>query len=141
MKIFKSLIMLFSMAFLSGCLGTQYLKQGQYLIYQQKIKGNKQTSSEELSELFRQKSNKRIPLIQVSPYIYFYQWGLKTYDTRKLEIKRDSVDNEFGRKIELAASNPKKRNRLTKKKNKRIEKIEKSMLEGNFLMRLGEPLA
>lgn len=126
---------------MTGCYGLRYLKKDQYLIYQQKIKGNKQTSTEDLQELFKEKRNKRIPIIQMSPYIYFYQWGLKSYDKDKLVSKRDSIKTAYDRMIRQDSSDQKDVNKLTRKKNKKIEKIDRSIENGNFLMRLGEPLA
>ncbi len=126
---------------MNGCIGLRYLKRDQYLIYQQKIKGNKHTSSEDLADLFKIKRNKRLPIIPLSPYVYFYQWGLKNYDQKKLQSKRDSTEKYFDHIIGEDSSNQKLVNKLTRKRNKKVEKIDKSIQDGNFLMRLGEPLA
>ncbi len=126
---------------MSGCYGLRYLKKDQYLVYQQKIKGNKEISTEDLQNLFKIHQNKRIPLIQMSPYIYFYQWGLKSYNTKKLEHKRDSIQHYYADLIARDSLNSKKVNKLTRQRNKRTEKIDNALENGNFLMRLGEPLA
>ena len=127
---------------LTGCLGTRYLENGEYLLYNQKIKGNEITSKEKLKELYKQKPNKRIPILNFSPYIYLYQWGLRSFDVRKLEDKKEKVRDKYNQKIEqFADKKPKKTDRIERKKTKKMDKFDKTITEGNFLMRLGEPLA
>jgi outer membrane protein insertion porin family len=128
--------------FLTGCLGTRYLEKGEYLLYSQKIKGNEVTSKENLEEFYKQKPNKRIPILNFSPYVYFYQWGLKAYDVNKLEEKKQETREKFDDKIaKYEKEKPKKVEHLGRKKTKKLDKIDKTINEGNFLMRLGEPLA
>jgi hypothetical protein len=128
--------------FLTGCLGTRYLEKGEYLLYNQKIKGNEVTSKENLKEFYQQKPNKRIPILNISPYVYLYQWGLKGYDVEVLEDKKENIREKYDQKIEkFDEEKPKKAERLQRKKTKKIDKIDKTINEGNFLMRLGEPLA
>ena len=128
--------------YLSGCLGTRYLQKDEYLIYNQKIKGNDETSKEKLTEFYKQKKNKRIPILNLSPWVYFYQWGMKSYDPTKLEQKKQETSDHFNQKIaKYNVEKPRKAGRLTDKKTKKLDKIDRSINEGNFLMRLGEPLA
>jgi len=128
--------------YLSGCLGTRYLQKDEYLIYNQKIKGNNETSKEKLAEFYKQKKNRRIPILNLSPWVYFYQWGLKSYDQDKLDDKKQVTTDKFDQKIALYnVDKPKKAGRLTDKKTKKLDKIDKTINEGNFFMRLGEPLA
>jgi outer membrane protein assembly factor BamA len=128
--------------FATGCLGTRYLEKGEYLLYNQKIKGNEVTSKENLKEFYRQKPNNRIPILNFSPYVYLYQWGRNGYDLDKLQDKKEKVREKYNEKIKrFSDDKPKKASRLEKKKTKKLDKIDKSITEGNFLMRLGEPLA
>jgi len=127
---------------ISGCLGTRYLGQDEYLIFNQKIKGNEITSKENLEQFYKQKPNKKIPILNFSPYVYFYQWGLNNYDVKKLEGKKVKVREKIDKKIEMHVDEkPKKVEKLQRKKTKKLDKIDKTINEGNFLMRLGEPLA
>lgn len=127
---------------LSGCLGTRYLQDNEYLIYSQKIKGNEETSKEKLAEFYKQNKNKRIPILNLAPWVYFYQWGMKSYDVDELESKRQEIAQKYDSKIErFKEEKPGKIARLEEKKTKKLDKIDKSINEGNFLMRLGEPLA
>jgi len=128
--------------YLSGCLGTRYLQKDEYLLYNQKIKGNDETSKEKLAEFYKQKKNRRIPILNLSPWVYFYQWGLNSFDLDKLNEKKQVTTDKFDRKIALHnVDKPKKAARLTDKKTKKLDKIDKTINEGNFFMRLGEPLA
>ena len=127
---------------LTGCLGTRYLEQGEYLLFNQKIKGNEITSKENLEEFYKQKPNKKIPILNFSPYVYFHQWGLKAYDVNKLEKKKEEMRDKFDDKItEYEKEKVKKAERIKRKKTKKLDKIDKTINEGNFMMRLGEPLA
>ncbi len=137
-----SLFILIVSIYLSGCLGTRYLEKDEYLIYSQKIKGKTITSKEKLAEFYKQKQNKRIPLLNLSPYVYFYQWGLNAYDIDKLNKKKEDESIRFDEKIaHYEVEKPKKAGRLFNKKTKKLDKIDKNINEGNFMMRLGEPLA
>ena len=128
--------------YLSGCLGTRYLQKDEYLIYNQKIKGNEETSKEKLTEFYKQKKNKRIPLLNLSPWVYFYQWGMKSYEIDKLNKKKELTSTKYDEKIALYnTEKPKKAGKLTEKKTKKLDKIDRTINEGNFFMRLGEPLA
>ena len=128
--------------YLSGCLGTRYLQKDEYLIYNQKIKGNEETSKEKLTEFYKQKKNKRIPLLNLSPWVYFYQWGMKSFDIDKLNKKKELTSTKYDEKIALYnTERPKKAGKLTEKKTKKLDKIDRTINEGNFFMRLGEPLA
>jgi len=127
---------------LSGCLGTRYLQKDEYLIYNQKIKGNDETSKEKLTEFYKQKKNRRIPLLNLSPWVYFYQWGLNSFDVDKLNQKKQVTTDKYDQKIALYnVEKPRKAAKLTDKKTKKLDKIDKTLNEGNFFMRLGEPLA
>lgn len=137
-----SLFILIVSIYLSGCLGTRYLEKDEYLIYSQKIKGKTVTSKEKLAEFYKQKKNKRIPLLNLSPYVYFYQWGLKAYDIDKLNEKKETESVKFDEKIaSYENEKPKKAGKIYDKKTKKLDKIDKTINEGNFMMRIGEPLA
>jgi hypothetical protein len=128
--------------YLSGCLGTRYLQEDEYLIYNQKIKGNEETSKEKLAEFYKQNKNRRIPILNLSPWVYFYQWGMKSFEPEKLNQKKQLTIEKYDRKIEeYKNEKPKKAGRTTDRKTKKLDKIDKTLNEGNFLMRLGEPLA
>ena len=143
MKLTYNLFFLVFLLFLSGCLGTRYLEQDEYLIYKQKVKGTEETSPTRYTDFFRQEPNKRLPLLPVSPYVYLYQWGLNNYNEEEIKKEKTEIQEKFDSKIEEAAAEnkEKKANRLREKKSRKLAKKDKILEEGNLLMRWGEPLA
>ena len=126
-----------------GCVGTRYLEDNQYLLYEQEIKGANRVSEGELADFYRQEPNSRLPLLPISPFVWLYQTGLKRYDKEELRQEKVDITQKYNRKIEAAQAEDKrgKVKRLTRKKDDKISKIERTVEEGNLLMRWGEPLA
>ncbi len=126
-----------------GCVGTRYLDEGEYLLYEQEIKGANKIDEGELTDFYRQEPNSRLPLIPVSPFVWLYQRGLKNYNKDELQREKTKIAQKYDQKIETARDNQKsnKVKRLTKKKDAKVSKIERSLKEGNLFMRWGEPLA
>ncbi len=143
MKLTFNLSFLIFLTLLSGCLGTRYLEEDEYLIYKQKVTGTDKTSSARYTDFFRQEPNKRLPLLPVSPYVYLYQWGLNQYDEAEIEQEKDEITTKFDAKIQEAQveEKSKKVTRLEDKKSRKLAKKDKILEEGNLLMRWGEPLA
>ncbi len=127
----------------SGCVGTRYVNEGEYLLYDQEIKGTKKVSDDELSDYYRQEPNQRLPIVPFAPYVWLYQLGLRNYDQEALQQEKEALTQKYDRKIEAAREKSKdnKVRRLTEKKDKKVSKIERDIEEGNLLMRWGEPLA
>ncbi|MFC2125514.1 BamA/TamA family outer membrane protein [Bacteroidota bacterium] len=126
---------------LSGCLGLRQLEDDQILLYRQKISGNKDFSKEKLEEFYRQKPNKRIPLIQVAPYVYFYHWGQNAYNAEKYQAEKVKIEEKYDRKISSKGNKPEKIANLERKKQKKKSKVDNKIEEGNLLMRWGEPIS
>jgi len=132
--------LIFTTILFSGCLGTRYLKPNEALLYKQKIVANKSVDVDLLEELYAQTPNRQFPLIPFSPYVWFYQAGIKKYDKNALIIKKNELITEYDSLI-TQTSNQKKQNKLLQKRNRKSLKIDKVIKEGNVLMRWGEPLA
>lgn len=143
MKLTFNLFFLSFVLLLSGCLGTRYLEQDEYLIYKQKISGTDETSAARYTDFFRQEPNKRLPLLPVSPYVYLYQWGLNNYDEAAIEQDKEKISGKFDKKIAEAEAADKSNKvvRLEDRKSRKLAKKDKILEEGNLLMRWGEPLA
>ncbi len=143
MKLAFNLFFLTLLTFFSGCLGTRYLEEDEYLIYKQKVSGTDETSAARYTDFFRQEPNKRLPLLPVSPYVYLYQWGLNNYDKEEIEQEKEEITAKFDAKIQEAEAEdkPQKMTRLEDKKSRKLAKKDKILDEGNLLMRWGEPLA
>ena len=126
-----------------SCVGTRYLEEGQYLLYEQEIKGARHIDEGALADFYRQEPNSRLPLLPVAPFVWLYHTGLKRYDKEELRQEREDITREYNQKIETAQAEEKnnKVKRLTRKKDSKVSKIERALKEGNLLMRWGEPLA
>jgi outer membrane protein assembly factor BamA len=141
LKIIKHfLIFLPIVFFLSGCLGTRYLKEDEKLLVKQKIDAPKNVNSDELSQLFVQYPNRQIPIIRFAPYVWFYYHGLERYDVEAYRQEIEEETEKWTRKIAQAESE-KKIQKYRKKRNRKIEKINQKIDEGNIWMKWGEPLS
>lgn len=129
--------MIFFTILLPGCLGTRYLQPNETLLYKQKIKVNKPIDSDDLAELYTQSPNRQFPIIPFSLYVWFYQGGIKKYSPKVLNLKKEEIKTNYD---SLIASSTKKK-KLLQKRNRKTQKIDKTIKEGNVLMRWGEPLA
>jgi outer membrane protein insertion porin family len=141
LRLVKNQFILFSTTLiLSGCIGTKYLKEDEKLLYKQNIKVEKPINKNDLEQLYAQVPNRRFPIIPFSTYVWLYYWGQKNYDIPKYEEQKAHTQTKFDNKIEKAATKKGKVSRIEKRKKKKIEKIDKNITEGNFLMRIGEPI-
>ncbi|MTI23211.1 hypothetical protein E1176_19435 [Fulvivirga sp. RKSG066] len=125
---------------LSGCLGSKYLKEDEKLLYKQKIKATDKVNKEELAQLYIQRPNRQFPLIPFSPYVWFYYHGIKRYDTEKYQQNKEEIRAKYNEKIAEAEKESKK-NKLERRKRKKIAKQNKNIQEGNVWMRWGEPIS
>ena len=127
----------------SGCLGTQYLQEDEKLLYKHRIKGAKNVDKDDLGQLYVQEPNRQLPIIPFSPYVWFFYWGLDNYDLEKYEAEREAIRTKWNARIEEAKSKNKTKKvvRFERKKRKKIAKINKTIQEGNVLMRWGEPVS
>ncbi|HRH35508.1 MAG TPA: hypothetical protein PKY12_10625, partial [Catalimonadaceae bacterium] len=77
------LLLWLSMAFTTGCITTPFLKKGEKLLVNQKVKGNKSIPTELLEPIFRQKANRKI--LGTTPYLGFYFFGKSIWDTSRIK--------------------------------------------------------
>ena len=112
------------------------------LLYEQSIEGNEKISADALDDFYRQEANVRLPLIPWAPYVSIYYLGKKFHNPDKLRRKRERTEEKFNEKIAEADREGKdtRQARLQAKKESKIEKINRNIDEGNFLMRIGEPV-
>ncbi|MEO9965020.1 MAG: BamA/TamA family outer membrane protein [Reichenbachiella sp.] len=107
---------------------------------EQKLDGAEKLNKDEIKSLYAYKPNRKILFIPWSPYIDIYQHGLKRYDSLKYEQKKVEIRAKFAKKI-AKKDDVKKKKKLRNKQNKKIAKQNRNIKEGNFGMRMGEPLA
>ena len=135
--------MFFVITSLAGCSATRYLEKGEALLYEQKIENAKDIGEDELDDFYRQEPNASLPLVSVYPYVWLYHWGLKSYDKEELRQEEVELIRDFDNRIAAAREKGKKgkANRLEKRKDNKVTKIERKIEEGNLLMRWGEPVS
>ncbi|MGY6743636.1 MAG: translocation and assembly module lipoprotein TamL [Cecembia sp.] len=137
----KYINFLFLLILISSCSLTKGLKEGEYLLYDIKVEGNKRTSRTELLNLSRQSPNTRIPLLNTSMGVAIYRFGEWTYDsTKHLENKqRYEAERKELLEIEENENLDKKQRKRLFKLNNNIASLEKRLEYGNFFMRTGNP--
>jgi outer membrane protein insertion porin family len=137
----KSLLLLTILAFfLSGCLGTRFLKKDEKLLYRQTIKAPRGFNIDPLKLLYVQKTNRKIPLLPINSLVGMYYTGLRHYHPEKFTAKRDSLDKKYQRKIDATTSSTKKTN-LQYRRQKKITALNAKVANGNNFMQWGEKAA
>lgn len=134
-------IICLSAFFIPGCITKPFLKKGQLLLVNQRVKGNKSIKHEELEPLFRQKANRK--LLGTTPYLAFYFFGKTIWDTNRVKRQIASKEAYYNHKIkELGTGNIKDSVNLEVKKEKKTRRLYTNLREGNWWMRVvGEPPA
>jgi outer membrane protein assembly factor BamA len=115
------------------------------LLSSQSFKGNKTLTKEQLEALLPQKPNKKLPIIPITPGLYFYQlfsaklppFSFKSYAERKIEWKNDltKLNEEFDQNVKGMDINSPTYLKLLKKKENKAVKINRKINEGNWAMR------
>jgi outer membrane protein insertion porin family len=126
--------------FLTGCLGTRYLKENEQHLYRQNIKSKGEVDEEALTELYAQQRNRRLIGLPIYHLVYIYYAGLKRYDKDKFIRKKAAAEKKFDAKI-AASRNQKRINNLQFRKQKKIAKFNSRIENGNQFMQWGEPIA
>ncbi len=155
------ILILFVVILNNACVPTQQLLDDEYLLYSQKIKGNEQFSDELLEAFTHQKPNRKIAYLPISPYLYFHDVGSKIHAKRysKDSVSLIEIKATYAQKIkelqgqvdslektpktnDLSKSNTntfritRQIQDLIKKRNNKVEKLERRLREGNWLMRV-----
>ena len=140
LRFFFLLIILTAFFTLTGCVGTRYLEDDERLLYDIKIEGNKAIDEQQYIQLSNQQSNKRFPLLPFAPYALLYESGKENFDKEKVLEKRERVIEKYKPKLEKYEDNENKTARIERKREKKLNRLEQQMEEGNLRMRIGEPL-
>ncbi len=125
---------------LSGCLGTKHLKENEKLLYRQSIDVSKNINEEDLRNLYTQRSNRKFLGLPISPLVSIYYFGARRYDQEKYIRRRDAYEKKYDQKIADETSQ-KKINKYLFKKQKKLDKINSFIENGNLWMQWGEPLS
>ncbi len=140
--LYYAIIACLTTGILSGCLNKdRLLKQDQYLLYNQTIKGNKKVPSSELTPFYRQTANRRLFGLPIQPFLWVYYVGSRYYNREKVEARIEATTQRFNTRIAEAETEDQtaRVRRLKRQKDRKLDKLDKALQEGNFLMRVGEP--
>ncbi len=138
---FVALLFLGLLTWLSGCVSSDKLQKNQYLLYSQTVRGNRTIQSYDLESLIPQRPNRRLLRLPLTPSLWVYQLGSRTYDKaaaqRELEAKRKEYDQFVAQPDSTRAYRKK-----LKRYNRQLGRLNRRVDEGNWVMRsLGEPPA
>lgn len=129
------------MLYIQGCITAPFLKKGEYLLINQRVKGEKSTTKEDLELLFRQKANRKI--LGLTPYLGFYFFGKSIWDTNRVRRQLNQKIAYYDKKIAaLPQGSFRDSISLEAKKEKKCKSLYLNLYEGNWWMRVvGEPPA
>ena len=126
-----------SMFFLWSCSSTKHLKRGEYILYRNTLKGAPNDDYNNLSDLYKQRSNRKI--LGFLPYVTLYNFGKLFYHPAKIKDKKKAIILKFDSKIKATGSKNLK-SKLLNKKEKKVKRKDLALAEGNSFMRsFGEP--
>jgi outer membrane protein insertion porin family len=142
LKSLKYILFLSSALVLSACSLTKNLADGEYALYENKLKGVETADKEALANLYIAEPNTRIPLTNKSLGVSIYRIGEAFFDSVKVVNKLKNATQEYDSTRNLLTENQEK-SKLIKQIDKLASKIKtyEGKLEfGNFLMRTGNPV-
>jgi outer membrane protein insertion porin family len=125
---------------LSGCLGTKHLKENEKLLYRQRTHAPAHIDKEALRTLYAQRPNRKFLGLPFSPLVYIYYFGERRYDQEKFIRKKEAAEKKYDDKISRTTSS-KKINSYQFKKQKKVDKYNDFIENGNNWMQWGEPIA
>lgn len=142
-KAFFYISYLFAVLFFLGCSPKSVLTEP--LLSSQTFKGYNLLPKERLEALLPQKPNKRLPIIPLTPGLYFYRifsakippFTNRTYLEKKKIWQKDltKVNEDFDQKVKDIDINSGDYLKFLKKRDKSVQKITQKINEGNWAMR------
>src|SRR5690606_35206845 len=125
---------------MSGCMGLKHLGPGEKLLASQEVKAPKSLNREALRSLYAQEKNRTILGTGIKPLVslYYGVWGTQSYDQEKYIQKRARVEAKFDQKIATTTSEKKITN-YQFRKQKKIDRLNSFIENGNLWMQWGEP--
>ncbi len=121
---------------------TKNLPEGQYVLYDNELRGVNKANEDEIRSLFIAEPNTRIPLTNRSLGVSIYRLGKSFYDSAKVAKKLEAANQEL-QVVKSALKEDEQNRKLLQREYKLISKIksyEEKLEFGNFLMRTGNPV-
>jgi outer membrane protein insertion porin family len=125
---------------LQSCLGTRHLEEGEWLLYQQRVKAPRNISKGRMLELTKIETNQKFLGLPIHLLAEIYYAGKNHYDTARLAQRRDRKMKKIDRRLSKV-SKARRINNLQFKKQQIQSKFDSRIQNGNVVMQWGEPLA
>ncbi len=138
LKYYHYLYFIGCVLFMKSCVLTHYIRDNEWLLVQQNIKGNKNIKKQ-LAQYYQQQSNPTLPLIPISPSIWIYELGKHYHDTTAIKTKIAHIEKNFSNRIGKAKNNQRNIQQLQEKRDKKTGRQTKILRQGHFFMLWGEP--
>ena len=129
-----------------SCSHTIQLQEGEFLLAEMDFKGNEAVYAEQLEDFIPidQKPNNKplnLPWVQFTPRVWFYNFGLNTFNRERQLTKRDTLIHTFEKYSDTFVDN--KTQRKKQRLNKKIARVEENLSANNawFWRNIGEPQA
>ncbi len=121
----------------ASCIGSKRFEEGEYLLVNQRIKGNKKVPSSEMEVFYRQRPNRKILGLPIMPYLAAYYIGdPEKYEARG-QSKKDRADKWMAKKLD---AKPEKQEKWERKYSKKVHKASLLYNDGPSIKRsFGEP--
>ncbi|MHA6247868.1 translocation and assembly module lipoprotein TamL [Pontibacter sp. CAU 1760] len=132
-------VLAFTTVCLQGCITTRYLAEDDKLLVGIKPEGLELVEPTAIQALYQQDPNRIV--LASTPYLALYNFGKKFYDPAKIQERIEKQRLKKNRKIAEAGTDSVRVQRLRAKFDNRIDRLQESKKEGNFLMKIGEPPA
>lgn len=139
-ELVKYISILLTPLLLGGCLGVKHLKPEEKLLYRVGIQAPPSISTDDLEDLYAQEPNRKFLGLPIAPLVGIYYSGEKRYDTAELSRKKRKVEAKFDKKI-ANTTNAKKITNLQFRRQKKVEKFDDRIANGNTIMQWGEPVS
>ncbi|MDX2196744.1 MAG: BamA/TamA family outer membrane protein [Cytophagales bacterium] len=117
----------------SNCNKKFKLEKDKYLLYLQRVNGNKDIPKHELDLYNKYKPNKKVLGVRFSLYSYYF--GKKYFDSSKTLQEIDKTKMTYEKLLSKYAEDSAKYVKYQSKKAKKLEKLERKLSEGNWWMR------
>jgi outer membrane protein assembly factor BamA len=127
-------------ALFSGCAGTKHLRENEKLLYRQAIAAPKNIEVDDLQNLYVQQPNRKFIGLPIAPLVGIYYFGKSRYDTAQLKRKLTATETRYARKI-AHTTKTRRINNLQFRKQKKIDRVNDHLENGNTIMQWGEPVS
>lgn len=124
----------------SSCTGVKYLQNEEKLLYKQSIEGVEKAEKDELASRITLNPNIRVPFLGAVGAMV-YETGKNNYDSAEILSDKEAFIEKVNAEIEKKESKGKSTKNLSSRRERKINRFDKKLRQGNLRMRTGTPLA